>query len=174
MCKEKNILVAREVSDQEQLYNFNPNTGEKLHDVCPRCWVKGDKPYKCGFDKCPGYELLAIESENMKNDISSAKKSLNESREVLGLNEVEDGDVKYALKELTEEELKEKRRLENNKKFFDSIATFDERLINEKEYEVASKIISSLENIKVIRATSILNLCIKAIQYSFVSYQQNK
>lgn len=118
--------------------------------------------------------MLAIESENMKNDISSAKKSLNEAREVLGLNEVEDGDVKYALKELTEEELKEKRRLENNKKFFDSIATFDERLINEKEYEVASKIISSLENIKVIRATSILNLCIKAIQYSFVSYQQNK
>ncbi|UYZ36764.1 hypothetical protein OD350_03580 [Clostridium beijerinckii] len=64
---EKQIFVykngtAPEASVQEQSQiNFSPQTGEKLHEICPNCWVK-NKPYKCGFDKCPGYKLLVIEA----------------------------------------------------------------------------------------------------------------
>ena len=33
--------TAQEVPVQEQCdMNFNPNTGEKLHDICPKCWVR--------------------------------------------------------------------------------------------------------------------------------------
>jgi len=50
--------TAQEVPVQEQsLSNFSPQTGIKLHETCPKCWVK-NKPYNCGFDKCPGYKLL--------------------------------------------------------------------------------------------------------------------
>lgn len=52
-------LTAQEVPVQEQYVdNFNPKTGKKLYDVCPKCWVKGNIPYRCGFDKCPGYKLI--------------------------------------------------------------------------------------------------------------------
>lgn len=58
--------TALEVPVQEQSkINFSPSTGKKLHEVCPNCWVK-NKPYKCGFDKCPGYKLLLIESTEEK------------------------------------------------------------------------------------------------------------
>ena len=52
------VGTAQEVPVQEQsLSNFSPQTGIKLHETCPKCWVK-NKPYNCGFDKCPGYKLL--------------------------------------------------------------------------------------------------------------------
>lgn len=58
--------TAQEVPVQEQLeINFSPSTGKKLHEICPNCWVK-NKPYKCEFDKCPGYKLLSIESTKEK------------------------------------------------------------------------------------------------------------
>lgn len=70
--------------------------------------------------------------------------------------------------------IKETNIKENNKKFFDSIAAFSGYgLCDEKEYEVASKILNELVGIKVSRATSILNLCNKAIQESFISFQEN-
>lgn len=54
--------TAHEVPVQEQFnMNFNPNTGVKLQETCPRCWVKGNISYNCGFDKCPGYRLFTIE-----------------------------------------------------------------------------------------------------------------
>lgn len=37
--------------------NFSTSTGQKLNETCNKCWVKGNKPYNCGFDKCPGYRL---------------------------------------------------------------------------------------------------------------------
>lgn len=53
------MKTAQEVPVQEQFEeNFNPETGIKLYDVCPKCWVKGDIPYQCGFSKCPGYKIL--------------------------------------------------------------------------------------------------------------------
>lgn len=53
--------TALEVPVQEQLHmNFNPKTGEKMNDICPRCWVKGNKPFNCGFNTCPGYKLLTL------------------------------------------------------------------------------------------------------------------
>ncbi|MGU8655264.1 hypothetical protein ACV3RG_16295 [Clostridium perfringens] len=109
----------------------------------------------------------------MKNEICDGEKTLNEVRKDLGLDAIEGGDVKYASKEEIEE-LKNKRILENNKKFFDSIAGFSgDMLHDKKEYEVATKILKELIGIKVIRATSILNLCNKAIQESFISFQEN-
>lgn len=131
-----------------------------------------EQSYKCSFSNCPGHKLLEL--ENKKNEICNGEKTINEVRKDLGLDAIEGGDTKYASKEEIKE-LKNKRRLENNKKFFDSVAGLGgDKLYSEKEYEVASKIISSLENIKAIRATSILNLCIKAIQHSFISFQENK
>jgi len=57
-----NNRTAQEVPVREQsLINFSSQTGKKLHETCPKCWVK-NKPYKCEFDKCPGYKLLAIET----------------------------------------------------------------------------------------------------------------
>ena len=54
--------TAQEVPVQEQCdMNFNPNTGEKLHDICPKCWVKGNKPFNCGFNTCPGYKLFTLQ-----------------------------------------------------------------------------------------------------------------
>ncbi len=41
--------------------------------------------------------------------------------------------------------------------------------LTEKEKEVALKILTNLEGTLVIRATSILELCLKAIQYSKVN-----
>ena len=53
--------TAQEVPVQEQCdMNFNPNTGEKLHDICRKCWVKGNKPFNCGFNTCPGYKLHTL------------------------------------------------------------------------------------------------------------------
>ena len=54
--------TAQEVPVQEQCdMNFNTNTGEKLHDICPKCWVKGNKPFNCGFNTCPGYKLFTLQ-----------------------------------------------------------------------------------------------------------------
>ena len=54
--------TAQAVPVQEQCdMNFNPNTGEKLHDICPKCWVKGNKPFNCGFNTCPGYKLFTLQ-----------------------------------------------------------------------------------------------------------------
>ncbi|MDR3595148.1 hypothetical protein [Clostridium sp.] len=56
------LETAQEVPVQEQsVSNFSPQAGKKLHETCPKCWVK-NKPYKCGLDKCPGYKLLVIEA----------------------------------------------------------------------------------------------------------------
>lgn len=58
---------APEVPVQElENMNFNPYTGVKLHNTCPKCWVKNDKSYKCGFGKCPGLRLLVIEANSPK------------------------------------------------------------------------------------------------------------
>lgn len=57
----------QEVSDKEQQKaNFSSETGEKLHETCPSCWVKGNQPYNCGYDKCPGYKLFVIEHQGGK------------------------------------------------------------------------------------------------------------
>lgn len=57
--------TAQEVPVQEQLQtNFNPLTGEKLHETCPNCWVK-HKPYNCGYDKCPGRKLIVYEAQGI-------------------------------------------------------------------------------------------------------------
>lgn len=54
--------TAQEVPVQEQQnFNFSPLTGKKLHETCPRCWVKDNQPYKCGYEKCPGHKLIALE-----------------------------------------------------------------------------------------------------------------
>jgi hypothetical protein len=60
------VRTAQEVPVQEQsLINFSSQTGAKLNETCPKCWVE-NKPYKCGFDKCPGHKLLAIEATKEK------------------------------------------------------------------------------------------------------------
>lgn len=41
-----------------------------------------------------------------------------------------------------------------------------EGIITEEEKEIAQKILKDLEGTLVIRATSILNFCVKAIQYT--------
>lgn len=54
--------TAPEVPVQEQsLDNFSTLTGEKLHETCPKCWVKGNKPFNCGFKTCPGYRLFTLQ-----------------------------------------------------------------------------------------------------------------
>jgi len=40
--------------------NFCSDTGKKLTETC-KCWVKGGKPYNCGYDQCPGFRLPLIE-----------------------------------------------------------------------------------------------------------------
>ncbi|WP_338631116.1 hypothetical protein [Clostridium baratii] len=45
----------------------------------------------------------------------------------------------------------------------------EEKLMNEKEIEVASKILNELNGTLAVRATSILKFCIKAIRYSKVN-----
>lgn len=40
--------------------NFCPRCGKKRQEVCNPCWVK-NKPYNCGYDKCPGRKLFEIE-----------------------------------------------------------------------------------------------------------------
>lgn len=64
--EDKRKEVAQEVPVQEQRQmNFSPRTGEKINEECPNCWVK-HKPYKCGFEKCPGYRLYLMELKNLK------------------------------------------------------------------------------------------------------------
>ncbi|HAT4273794.1 hypothetical protein JJB67_11395 [Clostridium perfringens] len=46
-----------------------------------------------------------------------------------------------------------------------------EELMNEREIEVASKILNELDGILAIRATSILKFCIKAVQYNKVKFR---
>ncbi|WP_291636475.1 hypothetical protein [Clostridium sp.] len=59
--------AAQEGSVQEQSKrNFSAHTGKKLNEVCPKCWVKGNKPYNCGFDKCPGHRLSILEKTKTK------------------------------------------------------------------------------------------------------------
>lgn len=47
-----------------------------------------------------------------------------------------------------------------------------ESLINDKEKEIAQKILNDLEGTLVIRATSILNFCLNAIQYTKIKGNQ--
>jgi len=44
--------------------NFCPYCGAKLHESC-QCWVKKHE-YNCGHDKCPGYNLFALEKVGSK------------------------------------------------------------------------------------------------------------
>ena len=44
--------------------NFCPKCSGKLREVCG-CWVK-EKPYNCGQDKCPGYQLIVDEIRESK------------------------------------------------------------------------------------------------------------
>ncbi|GEQ22248.1 hypothetical protein CBU02nite_27540 [Clostridium butyricum] len=46
-----------------------------------------------------------------------------------------------------------------------------DELIDEKEKEIAQKILTDLEGTLVIRATSILKFCLKAIQYTKINKQ---
>lgn len=46
--------------------NFSSKSGLKLHEECPSCWVKNNKPYNCGFDKCPGLKLHILEINQVK------------------------------------------------------------------------------------------------------------
>lgn len=46
-----------------------------------------------------------------------------------------------------------------------------DRLIDEKEKEIAQKILTDLEGTLVIRANSILKFCLKAIQYTKINKQ---
>jgi len=57
-----------------------------------------------------------------------------------------------------------------NKKQLDSISKgeLEFKQLTDKEKEVALKILTDLEGTLVIRATSILEFCLKAIQYSKV------
>lgn len=58
-CKEE---TAPEVPVQEQLKdNFSSQTGERINDTCPNCWMKSNKPYSCGYDNCPGIKLIYLE-----------------------------------------------------------------------------------------------------------------
>lgn len=50
-CGAENVLEA----------NFCANCGKKLSEVCPKCWLKKEQPYNCGYEKCPGYRLYVIE-----------------------------------------------------------------------------------------------------------------
>ena len=45
---------------EEKQFNFSPVTGRKLNETCPKCWAMGDKPYKCGYSKCPASNLRLI------------------------------------------------------------------------------------------------------------------
>jgi len=38
--------------------NFCIGCSAKLHEVCPCCWIKNDKPYNCGLDECLGRKML--------------------------------------------------------------------------------------------------------------------
>lgn len=41
--------------------NFCGKCGVKVCETCNKCWVKNNQAYNCGFEKCPGYKLLALE-----------------------------------------------------------------------------------------------------------------
>lgn len=143
---------------------------EKLK--CPKCEneeLKGTENYCpiCGLNLKEKTTLRELAQAQLV-EINTGSQTINQIREELGLEAIEGGDIKSVSKKVS------KGISENNKKFFDSIADCGERLINEKEYEVATKILDGLIGIKVIRATSILNLCNKAIQHSLISFQMNK
>ncbi|MPN11831.1 hypothetical protein SDC9_159139 [bioreactor metagenome] len=62
----KNKITAPEAPVQEQLKaNFSSQTGEKLHEECPQCWMKDNKVYNCGFEKCPGFNLPYLEKSKI-------------------------------------------------------------------------------------------------------------
>lgn len=44
--------------------NFCPYCGKKLHENC-QCWIKKHE-YNCGYNKCPGYNLFALEKAGNK------------------------------------------------------------------------------------------------------------
>lgn len=62
--KEVNDLPIKKLftKENEKQANFSSETGEKLNEVCPNCWIK-HQPYNCGLEKCPGHRLFAIELE---------------------------------------------------------------------------------------------------------------
>lgn len=65
--EENKKETAQEVPVQEQMEsNFSQYTGKKLNDTCPKCWVKRNKSYNCGYNKCPGYKLLVLEINQEK------------------------------------------------------------------------------------------------------------
>ncbi len=47
--------------------NFCQSCSAKLKEVCD-CWVK-KKPYNCGYDKCPGLQLIVEEIKAMKKSM---------------------------------------------------------------------------------------------------------
>lgn len=55
-----------EKGQEEKNKNFDPETGEKINPTCEFCWVKKIKNYNCGFKKCPGYNLLLLETSKKK------------------------------------------------------------------------------------------------------------
>lgn len=61
MKKNNKNAIPIESNLEWQGMNFNPYTGEKLSDTCPKCWVKNNKPYNCGFEKCIGKKLIIDE-----------------------------------------------------------------------------------------------------------------
>lgn len=58
MENEKEITAQEDSVQEQSTINFSPETGKKLNEICQKCWVKGNKPYNCGFNICPGYKLL--------------------------------------------------------------------------------------------------------------------
>lgn len=64
--------------------------------------------------------------------------------------------------------------IEERRKFFELISQdgFDPpNPINDKEREIASKILLMFNSMPMIRATSILNFCLKALEYSKVDFK---
>lgn len=55
-----------EKTQEKKNKNFDPKTGKKINPTCQFCWVKKKENYDCGFEKCPGYNLLLTEVKSGK------------------------------------------------------------------------------------------------------------
>lgn len=100
--------------------------------------------------------------EQFLKEISKGSKTINKVRKESGLEPIDEGN---------EKNIKSKYKTFMNKEKIDLIlkGNISQMELTDQEKEVALKILKDLEGILVIRATYILEFCLKAIQYSKVN-----
>lgn len=119
-------------------------------------------------------QLNRFISSKLANDLAQGKITINQVRELIGLCEQEVIGVEEIDVEM--ERLKVERRLERMKSVRKNARNTEGKFfsIDDKELEVALNIISDLEGTLIIRATHILEFCLKAIQYSRVKKEEKE